>query len=58
MIIFDKVYDGESIYDVGRDVAEAFCEDFNTITKQIPKNECGFQQGTFRVSVVWTAEGE
>jgi hypothetical protein len=51
--IFRKDYDGESIYDVNRDVCEAFDEDYNPALKDIPKDEHGFQQGTFRVTIEW-----
>ena len=56
MNIFEKEYDGESIYDVQRDVIEAFDERFNRMVKDIPQDEYGFQQGTFTVRIEWSNE--
>lgn len=55
-VIFEKVYDGESIVDVDRDVSEAFSPDFNDLAKQIPQDEHGFQQGSFKVTIEWTPD--
>ena len=52
--IFEKYYDGESIYDVGRDIEEAFSSSFNPSMKNIPRDEHGFQLGRFKVKVEWT----
>lgn len=54
--IFQKKYDGESIYDVGRDVSEAFDSDFNPIMDTLPTDEHGFTKGTFVVTVQWLPE--
>lgn len=56
MIIFEKQYDGESLCDLGRDIAESVDETYNEIVKEIPSDEHGFQLGTFRVTVTWSAE--
>lgn len=56
LTIFEKEYDGESVYDVDRDVSEAFQGDFNPIVKQIPRDEHGFQQGVFEVTITWRPE--
>lgn len=56
LTIFEKEYDGESVYDVDRDVSEAFLEDFNPLVKQIPSDEHGFQQGVFEVTITWRPE--
>ena len=56
MIIFEKKYDGESIYDTQRDVFEAFDSKFNPMARDIPQDEYGFQQGTFTVKIEWSAE--
>jgi len=52
MILFDKQYDGESIVDMDRDVNEFFSDslidDF-----EIPQDENGIMQGSFRVTVDW-----
>lgn len=55
--IFQKNYDGESLYDVYRDVIEAFEEAYNPTVAAIPKDEHGFQKGTFTVKVEWKPEG-
>jgi hypothetical protein len=56
MNIFEKEYDGESIYDVQRDVIEAFDARFNPMVKDIPQDEYGFQLGTFIVRIEWSKE--
>lgn len=56
MNIFEKEYDGESIYDVQRDVIEAFDARFNSLVKNIPQDEHGFQLGTFTVKIEWSEE--
>jgi hypothetical protein len=56
--LLDKVYDGESMYDVCRDVSEAFVEDFTPALGTLPKDEYGFIQGSFRVHIVWTPDAE
>ncbi len=56
MNIFEKEYDGESIYDVQRDVIEAFDGRFNPMVKDIPQDEYGFQLGTFTVKIEWSEE--
>ncbi len=52
-IIFNKNYDGESLYDLARDVHECFDHRFNPLVKDIPVDEYGFQKGKFVVSVKW-----
>ena len=54
--IFFKDYDGESIYDMGRDISEAMLEEYNEKLKEIPIDEHGIQQGTFRVTIQWLKE--
>ena len=55
--IFQKDYDGESLYDLSRDISEAFDERFNPTVATIPKDEHCFQKGTFTVKVEWKPEG-
>ena len=55
--IFENTYDGESLYDLSRDVHEAFDTDFNELVKQIPVDEDGFHEGTFKVSIEWMPKG-
>lgn len=56
--IFDKLYDGESICDVQRDITECFDERYNPLTSDIPVDEHGFQTGTFRIQVTWVPDNE
>ena len=53
MIIFEKVYDGESICDMDRDICEAFLERYNPEMKEVPRDEYGFCKGTFTLKVEW-----
>lgn len=55
MKLFEQKYDGESLYDVDRDVSEAFREDFNPLVAQIPSDEYGIQEGTFKVTIEWSS---
>lgn len=57
MELFKKTYDGESLYDFTRDMAEALDPDFNPAVAAIPQNEHGFQKGTFIVKIEWKEEG-
>ena len=54
--LFEKDYDGESLYDLSRDMHEAFNEDFNPISKTIPSDEYGIHSGTFKVTIEWRPE--
>lgn len=53
MELFKKEYDGESLVDLARDVHEAFDSDFNSLAALIPRDEYGFQQGEFIVTIEW-----
>lgn len=56
MELFSKEYDGESLYDVYRDVSEAFEVIYNPIINSIPQDEYGIQEGTFKVVITWEPE--
>ena len=56
MLLLEKCYDGESIYDLTRDVAEAIDSDYNQLVQQIPLDKNGFQSGVFRVKIEWVAQ--
>jgi len=56
MIIFEKSYDGESLYDVSRDIAEAWDELYNPIIAGIPQDEYGFHAGKFTITIKWSEE--
>ena len=51
--VFKKIYDGESLYDLDRDVSEAMIEDYNAVMRQIPKDENELHKGKFVVSIIW-----
>jgi len=54
-LIFKKTYDGESLYDLGRDVSEAFDEKYNPNMNGISQDEHGFMEGEFTVTIIWSA---
>jgi hypothetical protein len=54
MILFNKKYDDESLYDLGRDIEEAIDQRFNDLISKLPKDEDGFTKGTFTVTIEWT----
>lgn len=56
MELFSKEYDGESLYDVYRDVSEAFEVIYNPIINSIPQDEYRIQKGTFKVVITWEPE--
>lgn len=56
MELFKKVYDGESLCDLDRDVSEAFQEDFNPLVGTLPKDEYGIQRGIFTITITWEPE--
>ena len=51
MELFKKIYDGESIVDISRDIDEAFNPNFNTLAKNIPQDKYGIQLGEFVVTI-------
>lgn len=53
MIVFKKTYDGESIYDLERDIAESIDERFNDLMSDLPQDEDGFTKGKFKVTIEW-----
>jgi hypothetical protein len=55
MIIFEKVYDGESICDIDRDVSEAFDQRYNPVLKDIPDGPY-FPNGTFTILITWSPD--
>lgn len=54
--VFNKKYDDESLYDLGRDISECIDPTFNPKIRDIPVDEHGFREGTFQVSVTWKSE--
>ena len=53
--VFRKIYDGESLYDLQRDMVEAFDEES---CKDIPTNKHYIMEGRFTVSIIWESEDE
>lgn len=51
--IFNKIYDGESIVDLSRDIDECLDPCYNEVVQQIPQDEYGFHRGAFRVIIEW-----
>lgn len=56
IVMFDKNYRGEDLCDVGRDVSEAFDEDFNELLKRIPQDRHGLPCGKFDIKITWHPE--
>ena len=52
MIIFDKHYSDESLIDLERHITDALSDN----VAEIPRDEYGFLQGTFRVTITWSEE--
>jgi hypothetical protein len=55
--IFRKSYDGESLYDLSRDIEECFDPRFNENVKQIPSGD-DFLCESFEVIVIWNKRKE
>lgn len=53
LTVFEKTYDGESIVDLYRDVAESIDGSYNDIVNEIPQDKHGFQLGEFKVTITW-----
>jgi hypothetical protein len=58
MKLFEKVYDGESIVDFGRDMEEVLQECYNPLIAEIPVDDHGFSKGSFTVTIEWMPESE
>lgn len=56
--LLNKTYTSEELSDLSRDIHEAFDERFTPAAAGIPKDEHGFHEGTFTVSIVWKGEEE
>lgn len=56
LTIFNKEYDGESLYDLGRDISECMEEDYNPKIAKIPKDKWGILHGKFTVTITWSEE--
>lgn len=57
-VIFKKSYDAESLCDIERDMSECFDPTYNIDVADIPKDEYGFDEGTFEVIVTWKSENQ
>ena len=58
LTVFEKEYDGESLYDAFRDFSEALNSEHNPIVNTIPQDEHGFQLGNFKVTITWENDNE
>lgn len=52
-VLLAKAYSAEELCDVGRDVHEAFDERFTPAAAGIPKDEYGFDEGVFEITITW-----
>lgn len=55
-IIFQKQYDGESLFDLERDILECINEEYNDELEELPKDEHGFQKGIFTATIEWSED--
>jgi hypothetical protein len=53
VMIFEKEYDYEALYDLGRDVSEAMNEEYNECMADLPVDGNGMITGTFKVTIEW-----
>jgi hypothetical protein len=53
VVIFERKYTDEGLYDLPRDIDECFDERFNKKIGFLKPNEDGFREGTFKVTVQW-----
>ena len=51
--LLNKKYDGNSLYDLGRDVEEALDPSVNGRLSDIPYDTGNIMQGTITVTVTW-----
>ncbi len=58
VVIFKKTYDAESLCDVERDISECFDPAYNMDMVDIPKDEYGFEEGSFEVKITWKSENQ
>ena len=56
MIIFEKEYSDESLYDLAEDVGESVMDYHNPKYKKLPEDEDGFKKGIFTVTIEWKNE--
>jgi hypothetical protein len=53
-LIFEKVYDGEELDDLEKDVVESLLCQFNPIICEVPVDDWGFHRGEFKVTIEWS----
>ena len=56
--IYSQTYCGEDLYDVERDVSEAFDALFNPAVKDIPVDDGNLQTGVFTITITWEGDDE
>lgn len=52
-IIFEQMYDAESLYDIQRDILECLNPEFNENIKDIPVDAYFMPEGEFIVTITW-----
>lgn len=55
-VIFVRIYDGEGLFDIERDIWEALQEEYNSNMVDIPKDFHNFHRGNFTVSITWSPD--
>lgn len=55
-VLLDKNYSAEELCDLSRDIHEAFDERFTPAAAGIPKDEYGFDEGSFKVTITWSPD--
>lgn len=56
--LLSKKYSSEELSDLSRDMHEALDERFTPEAAGIPKDEHGFDEGTFTVTITWSNDEE
>ncbi len=54
--LLNKEYDGEDIFDAGRDVWEAWHKQFTPAVRDIPYDNLGFFKGKFKIKIEWNED--
>ncbi|MGV8863263.1 MAG: hypothetical protein ACOH2T_19115 [Pseudomonas sp.] len=52
--IFVKEYNGESLYNLARDVSETMMGEYNPAVENLPIDKYGYIEGTITVQIIWT----
>lgn len=52
--LLEEIYSYESLYDLDRDINYATDEVYGPIMKDLPRDEHGYIEGTFKVTIEWS----